>query len=253
MANAEDPEFHFGDDYREEYILNDGRRIVLRPVRPADKVKLREGLKRLSPDSRYRRFFTQKDHFTEAELRYLTEVDGVDHFAIGAAWFDEEDEEGEGLGLGVARFVRLDEWPEAAEAAIAVADDAQGVGLGRRMFIRLCQAARERGVEWFRCEVLSDNEPMRRLIDSVSDDVRRGFDGDVVVLDIKIPDISLEESESPPEGSMYQLFRAAAEGTFSVRRALERVLERLRDLKQKAEARAASLRYDSKDEPSDDG
>src|SRR5215510_13319274 len=108
----------------------------------------------MSPQSRYLRFFTPKACLTEDELRYLTEIDQERHFALGASTVDERD------GLGVARFIRLDGEPGVAEAAIAVVDEMHGQGLGSLLFMRLVAAARERGVERVRCEVLGSNLAM---------------------------------------------------------------------------------------------
>src|SRR5207244_92171 len=111
------------------------------------------GFAGLSAESRYRRFFSAKDRLSEAELRYLTEVDGVDHFALGALH--------DGEGAGVARFVRLRDRPDTAEAAIVVVDERQGCGLGRLLLTRLTEAARERGITRFRSDVLARNQAAR--------------------------------------------------------------------------------------------
>src|SRR6266568_8681079 len=74
----------FDGRYRETALLRDGSRVVLRLVRPDDKALLRRGFERLSPESRYRRFMSAKSQLTDAELAYLTEVDGWSHFALGA-------------------------------------------------------------------------------------------------------------------------------------------------------------------------
>src|SRR5258706_13134604 len=121
---------HFDGAYRERATLSDGRVVELRLIRPEDKALLVRAFERQSPESRYRRFFQEKDKLSEWELRYLTEVDGVTHFAIGAV-------EGED-GRGVARFVRLRERPGTAEWAIALGDEVHVLGLGRLLLRRLC-------------------------------------------------------------------------------------------------------------------
>ena len=75
---------HFDADYCEHARLRDGREVVLRLIRPDDKELLRRGFLAMSPESRYRRFFTIKHELSDDELRYLTEIDGVRHFALGA-------------------------------------------------------------------------------------------------------------------------------------------------------------------------
>ena len=81
-----------------------------------------------------------KARFTKAELRYLTEVDGHDHVALVA-----ESERWPGTIVAVARYVRLDDDPDTAEAAIVVADMLQGLGLGTLLAERLAAAATVHG------------------------------------------------------------------------------------------------------------
>jgi hypothetical protein len=65
-----------------EHRLPDGTRVAIRPIEPGDKARLAEGLRRLSQETIRRRFLAAKPRFTSAELRYLTEIDGVDHIAL---------------------------------------------------------------------------------------------------------------------------------------------------------------------------
>src|SRR5918912_199463 len=65
-----------------EAELPDGTRVLFRPIRPEDRQRLAAGMTRLSPESRYRRFFRHMDRLTEKQLTYLTEVDGTTHFAL---------------------------------------------------------------------------------------------------------------------------------------------------------------------------
>ncbi len=70
-----------------------------------------------------------------------------------------------GEGVGVARFVRLDD-PEAAEVAVAVADDWQGRGVGTVLLSRLADRARALGVRRFRASLMADNRRMRELLET---------------------------------------------------------------------------------------
>lgn len=160
--------YRFDEHYREDVRLADGQRAVIRCLRPADRVLLEDGFGRLSVESRYLRFFAAKDHLSDAELKYLTEIDGVTHFALGAV---RENPDGTFEGLGVARFIVMPERPDLAEPAITVVDDCHGLGLGTVLMSRLIEAAAERGVHWFRCHLLGENRAMRHLLLDVSDDV----------------------------------------------------------------------------------
>ncbi|MGH7856517.1 MAG: hypothetical protein ACREQY_04240, partial [Candidatus Binatia bacterium] len=64
--------------------LADGTKIELRLLERSDAAKLRDGFRRLSPQTRYRRFFSPMPKLSEAMLRRLVAVDGRDHVAIVA-------------------------------------------------------------------------------------------------------------------------------------------------------------------------
>jgi len=162
------PSLQFHRDYEETVRLKDGTKVTLRLIQPSDKQLLLEGFERLSPQSRYARFLAPKEKLTDADLRYLTEVDGVDHFAIAAV---RASRFGKQEGVGVGRFVRLKGWTDTAEPAITVADDQQGKGLGTILLHRLADAAWERGIRQFRCEVLAENTRIRDLLPEIGSEV----------------------------------------------------------------------------------
>ena len=82
--------------------LRDGRAILLRQIRPEDRDRLAEGIRRLSPTSRYLRFHADVDHLTDRQLAYLTQVDHLEHEAIVALDLEAV----EVPGIGVARYIR---------------------------------------------------------------------------------------------------------------------------------------------------
>jgi acetyltransferase len=144
--------------------LTDDRIVFVRPIYPSDKAQLADGLKNLSADSVHKRFLSPKSSFTDAELRYLTEVDGHDHFALVALPAGEPDDI-----VAVARFIRLQDDPLAAEAAITVCDDYQGVGLGSLLARRLADAAREHGIQRLTATMASDNRPALKLMRQIDE------------------------------------------------------------------------------------
>lgn len=198
----------FTPAYLERATLRDGSRVELRLLMPSDRDRLREGFERLSTESRYSRFLGPKTALSDDELDYLTVLDHEAHFAIGATATDET-----ARGLGLARFIRLPDAPTIAEAAIAVADDAQGTGLGKLLFLRLCAAAAERGVERFRCDLLGSNHGMKELLDSITPERTVHSGGGIMTIELAIPGVTpTEPPDDPgPHGAMYKLFRAAAE------------------------------------------
>jgi RimJ/RimL family protein N-acetyltransferase len=143
--------------------LRNGEEILIRPIRAEDRDELAAGMERLSPESRYRRFFTPTAGLSAAALDYLTEVDHHDHEALVAV------EPATGHGIGVARFVRSTEDPARAEVAVALADSWHNRGVATALLDRLTQRARDEGVRRFSAEILADNEPMLELIDELGE------------------------------------------------------------------------------------
>lgn len=139
--------------------LADGSSVRIRRIRPSDKAELQAGLGRLSERSRYSRFLTPKERFSAAELRYLTDVDGMGHYALVATPL-----EAPGRIVAVGRWVRLAERPDTAEAAIVVADCLQRNGLGRELGRRLADAAARRGVRRFTATMLGSNVAASKLL-----------------------------------------------------------------------------------------
>jgi RimJ/RimL family protein N-acetyltransferase len=179
--------------------IRDGAQVDVRPIEPGDKDAMRDGFARLSPESRYERFLSPLDQLSNSMLRYFTEVDHHDHEALVA--FDTED----GRAVGVARYVREDD-PEVAEAAIIVADDWHGRGLGTALLHELAERAREEGIKRFTAMVLARNEDMIDMLFRL---------GPAKVVDRSNGTVQIE-AELPPSGvsdQLRELLRLAAQMT----------------------------------------
>ncbi|MDQ6746760.1 MAG: GNAT family N-acetyltransferase [Candidatus Dormibacteraeota bacterium] len=185
-----------------EATLRDGTRVRFRQVRPDDKRWLQQGISEMSPESRYRRFFSPVAELTPEQLRYFTEVDQQDHVAW-VATLPEQDHR----VIGVARFVRLPGQPDAAEAAVTVVDSFQHRGVGRALLLVITEAAIERGVERFTMFVLAENDNMLRLLHEVGAILDRTSDG-VNEFHVALPaDVSQIDQGAAP-----RVLRVAAEG-----------------------------------------
>ena len=142
--------------------LRDGSRVVVRPVRADDRERLRAGFERLGPESRYQRFLAPMAALSEADLTYLTDVDHHDHEALAA--LDPET----GEGVGVARFIRREDRPDIAEAAVTVIDGWQGRGVGAALLDLLAERARAEGITHFTGLLLAENREMLDLLEGVA-------------------------------------------------------------------------------------
>jgi GNAT superfamily N-acetyltransferase len=183
--------------------LPGGERIVVRPIRPADKQSLEEGFERLSEESRYLRFFTPMARLAPAQLRYLTEVDHHDHEALVA--FAED-----GTGVGVARYVRIGEG--VAEAAVAVTDDWHGRGVATALLQLLAARAREEGIERFAATMLAHNTEAVELFRRLGNGTVERSEPGVVEVRVLLP-ASAQDADTPLRSAL----RAAASGHASAR------------------------------------
>jgi GNAT superfamily N-acetyltransferase len=152
---------------RSEAHLPDGTAVFIRPLTGRDGAELRRGLEPLSPESAYRRFLGTAPTLSATTLKYLTDVDHVNHEALGAA--DPET----GHGIGIARFVRSAEEPAHAEIALAIADDWQHRGLGTLLLDALASRARAVGITHFTGLVLADNLGMLKLFERLGPTTHR--------------------------------------------------------------------------------
>ncbi len=146
-----------------DICLRDGRVVRIRPIVTSDKAAMERALERMSAQSRYYRFHTDLARLTEDQLRYLTDVDQLNHVAWSVFSLDEPGRP----GVATVRFVRDRANPAEAELAITIVDDFQGVGLGRILIDTILLSAFECGVERLVAYVVPENEIAQRLFRSV--------------------------------------------------------------------------------------
>ena len=111
-----------------ELSLHDGTPAMIWPLLPTDGQALREMFRRLSPESRQRRFLSALSDLDDAMIQRLVGgVDGVHHIALVLVVLPPDGEE---WPVGVARLVQDPADPASAEVAFTVADEWQGRGVG---------------------------------------------------------------------------------------------------------------------------
>jgi len=196
-------------------VLRDGSEVEIRRVRPDDAPRLARAFERLSDESRRLRFMAPKPTLSDAELRYLTTVDGHHHEALGA--YDPVT----GEGLAVARFVRLPSEPDVAEVAVTVIDEWQHRGLGTVLLERLAERARAQGIAHFSALIASENLAMLELL-------RRA--GGRVESITSSAGVAEYRTELPASGlglDLRQALRSAAEGSLRLPQRLGSLLGEL--------------------------
>jgi len=139
--------------------LKDGRRALIRPIRRDDVERIKRFLDELSPPSKHFLFLGGVAHLTEDALRKLTEPDYASAMVFVALDASSRDAARQ---IGVCRYAGGDS-ADGAEISVAVADDWQHVGLGKRLLHRLIDYARAHGVKRLYSMDSIGNSRMRKL------------------------------------------------------------------------------------------
>jgi GNAT superfamily N-acetyltransferase len=143
--------------------LKDGRRALIRPIRHDDVERNARFLDELSPPSKHSLFLGGVTHFTDDALHKMANPDYAHEMAFVAL------DEGAGRAarqVGVCRYAGANS-ADGAEISVAVADDWQHVGLGKRLLHRLIDYARAHGVKRLYSMDAIGNSRMRKLARTV--------------------------------------------------------------------------------------
>jgi RimJ/RimL family protein N-acetyltransferase len=140
-------------EWEADVLLADGGVAHLRPIRPSDAGRLIAFYDRVSPESKYLRFFAPYPRLSDRDVKRFTEVDYADRVAFILTLGDEM--------IAVGRYDRVED--DHAEVAFLIEDAHQGRGIAQLLLEHLAQAARERGINRFVAEVLPENRRMARV------------------------------------------------------------------------------------------
>ena len=165
--------------------LADGFEITIRPIQPSDAPALQRGFTELSSDSIFFRFLEHRSTLSDAEANELATVDYTTRMAFVAI-------EPEGNLIAVARYGLIDPHnPTEAESAIIVGDQFQGRGVGRVLFARLIEYARQQGVQFFIANIHANNQRIMRFIEQYRLPLEKHLDGAVwtVRITLKTPQL----------------------------------------------------------------
>lgn len=162
-----------------EIRLRDETPVLIRLLNQDDKEELKIGFEKLSTKSKYRRFFVPISSLSNSQLKQLTEMDNKNHLALCAYIVNQDGM----FGIGVARYIRVEEEPETAEFALTIIDEYQSQGLGTELLNLLIHCARKYGIRKFIGYMLAENSSMLKILKHLGAQIRRE-DGPIQRVDL---------------------------------------------------------------------
>ncbi|MBF0095306.1 MAG: GNAT family N-acetyltransferase, partial [Alphaproteobacteria bacterium] len=163
-------------ELEESLVLPNGRRVLLRPIRPEDEPNHHAFISRLSPEDVRFRFFGQIAVLPHSEMARYTQIDYDREMAFIAT---APDPSGRPETLGVVRTI-TDPDNTVAEFAIVVRSDMGGMGIGRELLGKMIRYSRSRGTKHVVGQVLRDNQKMLRMVEKLGFKRRKCPEDDVV-------------------------------------------------------------------------
>jgi RimJ/RimL family protein N-acetyltransferase len=142
--------------WQRHFVLGDGWRIFVRPIRPDDDLLIRDLLAHVSKEDLRLRFFDSIKEFSHQFIASLTQLDYARAMAFVA--IDEASHE----TLGVVRL-HTDSSHEAGEYAILLRSDLKGRGLGWALMQLIIEYARSEGLSRIDGQILQENSVMLKM------------------------------------------------------------------------------------------
>lgn len=164
------------------FQLPDGRRMLLRPIRPEDEPALQRAFDRMSPEEIRNRFLGPVKVLSHAQAARYSQLDYDRDMAFALV----DPAEGEREIHAIARL-SADADNREAEYAILVLRHLAGQGVGTRLMRHLIEYARSHGIERIYGTVLADNRAMLTVCRKLGFRLRRDLeDPSLVEVDIRL-------------------------------------------------------------------
>lgn len=165
--------------------LDDGTRVCIRPIRPDDEARMRDGIARMSDRSRYLRFFTGIKAPPQRVIDRLLAADGHDHIAWGAIASQLPGEPA--IGAVHAHAAPDECGPDCAEFSVATVDEFQHRGLARLLTATILLDAERAGYGEFQAWTLAENAAAIAFVKALGAEVV-SRDAGVIEFHLAIPD-----------------------------------------------------------------
>jgi len=167
----------------EEFTLRNGRKVLIRPIRPEDEPAHNEFMTMVTPEDIRFRFFGSVRELPHTEMARLTQIDYDREMAFIAQAPNEDD--GHMETLGVVR-TGTDPNNENAEYAILVRSDLKGQKLGWKLLNKMIEYCRSRGTTYFTGQILRENRTMLEMVKAMGFEAKTIIEEDIVEVKLKL-------------------------------------------------------------------
>ncbi|MBS3788361.1 bifunctional acetate--CoA ligase family protein/GNAT family N-acetyltransferase [Candidatus Bipolaricaulota bacterium] len=148
--------------YSEDWTLEDGRSVTLRPIRPEDEPREFELFDSFSDETWRQRFFGPRYEVTHEDMIQYTNIDYRREMAMVGIL----EENGEKKMIGVGRLV-IGPSKDTGEYAVVVGDPWQGLGLGEKLTESIIDIANDKGLDKIVTKASKAADPMLHLCDKM--------------------------------------------------------------------------------------
>lgn len=188
--------------------LDDGTPVCIRTVREDDEQRLRDGIARLTPHSRYLRFFSGMREQPQHIIDRLLDVDGYRHIAWGAIDLSDP----KNRAIGIVHAFRDAEHPDTAEYSVAVIDEFHGKGLARILTAVLLLDCKRQGLTTLEVQILAENRPALHLARLLGG-TRAGYADGITEFELDIDSALVALRDEKGKSGLHNIFNAfEAEG-----------------------------------------
>lgn len=170
-------------ELEEQFTLRNGRKVLIRPIKPEDEPAHNEFVSKVSPEDIRFRFFGSVRELPHTEMARLTQLDYDREMAFIAQAPSEVD--GHMETLGVVR-TGTDPNNENAEYAILVRSDLKGQKLGWKLLNKMIEYCRSRGTEYFTGQILRENRTMIEMVKAMGFETKAVIEDDIVEVKLKL-------------------------------------------------------------------
>ena len=154
---------------------DDGAKVRVRRLTPADEPALRHAISQLSNRSRYMRFFNGAATLPDHVVHRLADADGVKH----VAWVAVDESQADRPIVGAVHAMRDDETQTVGEFSIGLLDAWHARGIARILVALLAADSRNAGFEALDADVLWENKKGRALMTAIGA-ASTGSDGSTI-------------------------------------------------------------------------